>query len=61
MDNLEIREDLLLMSSIPLVISDGKIGKIKINVHHEFALQIMIRFYNQDDLENSHLVTCTRS
>jgi hypothetical protein len=44
MDNLEIREDLLLMSSIPLVISDGKIGKIKINVHHEFALQIMIRF-----------------
>jgi hypothetical protein len=32
MDNLEIREDLLLMNSIPLVISEGKIGKIKINV-----------------------------
>jgi len=32
LENLEIREDLLLLNSLPLVINEGKIGKIKISV-----------------------------
>lgn len=32
LENLEIRNDLLVMNAIPLVITDSKIGKIKISV-----------------------------
>jgi len=32
MENLEVREDLLLKQSLPFVISEGKIGKITINI-----------------------------
>jgi len=32
MENLEIREDLLLMNGIPLMINEGRINKILITV-----------------------------
>jgi len=44
MENLEIKEDLLLKQSLPFVINEGKIGRITINVlrarllHHHLKL-----------------------
>jgi len=35
MENLEIREDLLLMNGIPLMINEGRINKILITVISE--------------------------
>jgi len=32
LDNLEIREDLLLMNSIPLIINEGRINKAQITI-----------------------------
>lgn len=45
MENLEIREDLLLKQSLPFVINEGKIGRITINVsQNRFELKLMSRY-----------------
>jgi len=33
MENLDIRKDVLLKSSIPMIVTEGKIGRININVY----------------------------
>jgi hypothetical protein len=40
MENLEMRKEVLLKYSIPMIITDGKIGRINIKVtHHIFSLE----------------------